>query len=259
MPQDIPGTCDICGKKFSIENSLSCPKGGLVLERHDAAAQEWGALGDRSSVPSAITYEPNINSRTVQGERTGDGAQQEGGEADGGTDTVERTVNGAARSVGQPGQVVVTAELRADVSAHGFWKQGTTAMFDIRIVNLDAGSYLRMTPEKAIAKEEKEKEDLYLQACLERRRTFTPMVYSADGIPRAEDLATQKRLAALLRYKLKREYSEMCGFVRARMSLEIVISNSLLFRGPRDKRARIRQQPDLTDGAVMELLAPCCG
>ena len=49
-------------------------------------------------------------------------------------------------------------------------------MFDILIFNLDAGSYLRMTLENALAKAEKEKKDLYLQACLERRRTFTPMV-----------------------------------------------------------------------------------
>ena len=59
-------------------------------------------------------------------------------------------------------------------------------MFDNRIVNLDTGSYLRMTPEKVLAKADKEKKDLYLQACLERRRTFTPMVYSADGITGAE-------------------------------------------------------------------------
>ena len=91
----------------------------------------------------------------MQGERTGAGAWQEGGEADGGTDTVGRAVNGAAILVGQPGQVVVPAESRADVSAHGFWNRGTTAMFDVRIVNLDAGSYLRMTPEKALAKSEK--------------------------------------------------------------------------------------------------------
>ena len=101
-------------------------------------------------------------------------------------------------------------------------------MFDIRIVNLDSGSYLRMTPEKALVKEEKEKKDLYLQACLERRRNFTPMVYSADRIPRAEALAAHKRLATLLSYKLKQEYLEMCGFVRARMSLAIVRSNILL-------------------------------
>ena len=64
----------------------------------------------------------------------------------------------------------------ADVRAHIFWKRGTTTMFEIRIVNIDAGSYLRMTQEKAFAKAEKEKKDLYLQACQERRRTLTPMV-----------------------------------------------------------------------------------
>ena len=85
------------------------------------------------------------------------------------------------------------------------------------------------------------------------------MVYSADRIPRAEALAAQKRLAALLSYKLKREYSEMCGFVRARMSLEIVRSNSLLFHVLRKKGARIWQQPELTDGVVMAPLAPWCG
>ena len=132
-------------------------------------------------------------------------------------------------------------------------------MFDIRIVNLDAGSYLLMTSEKAIAKAEKEKKDLYLQICLDRRRTFTPMVYLADGIPGAEALASQKRLAALLSYKLKREYSEMCGFVRARMLLAIVRSNSLILRGPCGKGARVPQRPELTDGLVMVLLAPWRG
>ena len=174
-------------------------------------------------------------------------------------ETVGRTVNGAARLVGQPGQVQVPAESRADVSAHGFWKRGTTAMFDIIIINLDAGSYVRMMPEKDLAKTEKEKKDLYLQACLERRRTFTQMVYSADRIHGGEALAAQKRLSALLSYKLKREYSEMCGSVRARMSLAIVRSNSLILRGPRDKGAHIRQQSELTYGAVMSLLAPWRG
>ena len=82
------------------------------------------------------------------------------------------------------------------------------------------------------------------------------MVYSADGIPGAEALATQKRLAALLKYMLNQEYSEMCGFVRSMISLAIVRSNSLLLRGPHNKGVNIWQQPELMDGAVMELLVP---
>ena len=64
-------TCDGCGNKFSIDHALSCPKGGLVIARNDDAAKERGAFGARALVPSAITYEPKINSRTVQGEKTG--------------------------------------------------------------------------------------------------------------------------------------------------------------------------------------------
>ena len=73
MPQEIPATCDGCGKHFSFKHALSCPKGGLVLARHDDATKEWGALGSQDLAPSAITYEPKINSRTVQWERTGAG------------------------------------------------------------------------------------------------------------------------------------------------------------------------------------------
>ena len=39
MPQDIPATCDGCGKRFSIEHSLSFSKGCLVMARHDETAK----------------------------------------------------------------------------------------------------------------------------------------------------------------------------------------------------------------------------
>ena len=81
-------TCDCCGKRFSIENALSFPKGGLVMAWHDDDSREWGALGSWALVPSAITYKPKINSRTVQGERTGSGVQQDGGTANGVADIV---------------------------------------------------------------------------------------------------------------------------------------------------------------------------
>ena len=40
MPRDISATCDGCGKRFSIKHALSCPKGGLVLARHNDDAKD---------------------------------------------------------------------------------------------------------------------------------------------------------------------------------------------------------------------------
>ena len=85
------------------------------------------------------------------------------------------------------------------------------------------------------------------------------MVYSADETPRAEALAPQKRLAALLSSKLKREYYEMCVFVKARMSLAIVIYISLLLCNPWYKGSRIQQQQELMDEEVIELIPPWHG
>ena len=92
----------------------------------------------------------------------------------------------------------------SDLSAHGFWKRGNTVISDIRIFNLNVVSNLHTMPRKAFAKAEKDKKYLYLQTCLEHIFSFTPMVYYADGISGAEALAIQKKLAALLRFKLKR-------------------------------------------------------
>ena len=63
------------------------------------------------------------------------------------------------------------------------------------------------------------------------------MVYSVDGISGAEALAAQRRLSVLLRFKLKQEYSALCGFVWERMSLAMVRSNSLLLCVPWYKEA----------------------
>ena len=61
------------------------------------------------------------------------------------------------------------------------------------------------------------------------------MVYYTDGIPGTEAVVAYQRLALVLSNKLKREYSDMCGFVRAWMSLAIVRSNHLFLQGYRYK------------------------
>ena len=70
MPQDIPATYDGCGNKLSIDHDLSCPRSVFVLEQHNYAAKEWISLGYQSLTPIEISYETQIKSRTVQGERT---------------------------------------------------------------------------------------------------------------------------------------------------------------------------------------------
>ena len=91
----------------------------------------------------------------------------------------------------------------ADSSVHGLWKWGTYAIFDKRIVNLDAVFYLRQTSAKALSMAEKEKKDKYFQPGLKRRRTFTPMVYSTDGVPGTEAVSVQLCLSVLLSNKLE--------------------------------------------------------
>ena len=85
------------------------------------------------------------------------------------------------------------------------------------------------------------------------------MVYYVDGIPGTKSLAAHRSLALYLDFKLKWEYSEMRSFVLCRMSPSIVRYNILLLHGPQYKEAQITQRLELTDGAVMELLAPWWG
>ncbi len=129
-------------------------------------------------------------------------------------------------------------EARGDIAAHGFWKRGRTAIFDIRICDTDAKSYGNTSSAKVLAQAEKEKKRKYEAACLERRRDFTPLVYSVDGMPGKEARATEKRIASLLATKWDRQYSEMAAFVRTRMSLAVVRANTLLLRGDRSHHWR---------------------
>ena len=116
-----------------------------------------------------------------------------------------------------------------------------------------------MTTEKALAKVEKDKKDRYLQECLESRSHFTPFIFSADGFPGKEAQNATREMASHFSLKLKREYSEMCGFMQVKMALAVAQYNTLLLGGNRDKEARIINHPDLSDGVLMALLVPWWG
>jgi hypothetical protein len=206
-PLALPERCDGCDAKFTVAHALSCKKGGLVLLRHNDIAAEWHSLCASALTPSAVSDEPLIlTGRDIPGV-TGNGTD-------------------------------LPPDLRGDIAAHGFWRRGTTAIFDVRVTDTDAPSNRGMDPAKILKRHEKEKRDKYLDLCLARRRHFTPLVFSVDGLRGGETQAASKRLASLLASKWHRTYSEVCGFVRSRLSVALARSTSQCLRGTRDPNSR---------------------
>eukprot|EP00957_Ditylum_brightwellii_P151657 11548959-Ditylum_brightwellii.AAC.1 len=67
---------------------------------------------------------------------------------------------------------------------------------DIRITDTSSKSYIGIDPQKVLDQAEKQKKDKYVKPCAERRRHFTPLVYSPDGMPGTETRAAERRLAS---------------------------------------------------------------
>ena len=191
-------------------------------------ADEWRHLCALAFSPGRVEREPSIHSSVGR-------LVREAG------DTHE--VPAAPRGIEQP-----TVE-RGDVGCHGFWQRGRYAIFDIRITDTDARSARNRDYSKVISAQEKEKKDKYLDSCLQQRKDFTPLVYSVDGIAGREARNAEKRLAALLAAKWRKQYSTMVQYVRVRMTITVVRANSLLIRGSRDRTGARR--PQIEDGYAM--------
>jgi hypothetical protein len=212
LPSFLPQRCDGCNERFTVEHAMSCKKGGLVLQRHDDVAAEWHHLCAQALTPSAVSDEPLIH--------TGRGipnANEQGVEA--------------------------AADSRGDVAAHGFWRRGTTAIFDVRITDTDAPSNRAQDPTKVLKRHEKEKKKKYLAPCVARRRHFTPLVFSVDGLQGPEASAASKCLASKLSKKWGRSYSEVVGYVRSRLSIALVRAASRCLRVDRSPSLRAPTVP----------------
>jgi len=202
-PSSLPTHCVGCNDRFTVEHAMSCKKGGLGTQRHNDLKAEWHHFCTQALSATAVTDEPLIHtSRDVQ-------------------------QAGSAGTEPQP-------ELRGDVAAHGFWKRGTTTIFDIRVTDTDAASYRATDPKKVIQRHEREKKAKYNALCQARHRHFTPMVFSVDGMQGKEATAAIKRLSSLLANKWKRTYSEVCGFTKSRLSIALARSASRCLRADRD-------------------------
>ena len=183
---NTPSRCS-CGTNFTVEHSLSCPKGGYPSIRHNEIRDFTAYL--MTEVCHNVAVEPHL--QPLSG---------------------ETMVN--ASSIKQNGA-------RLDVAADGFWgSRFERAFFDVRVFNPYAPSNQHSSLQACYRNHENAKKRAYDQRIREvEHGTFTPLVFSCTGGMGRAAVTTYKRLAALIAAKKDEPYSATMGWIRCRLFL----------------------------------------
>ena len=187
----------------------------MVILRHDDLKHEFMSLCAQAYGPRSVRNEPSINTFSAD-------------------------------------NLTQAKELRGDISVYGFWNNRKTTIFDVRVTDTDQPSYKKRDPEKVLASQEIAKRRVYEPPCNDRRRDFTPLVFSIDGLMGKEAVSASRQLAKKLAGKWNRPYSVVCGYIRSRLSISLVRSVSMLLRNPRDGMVN-RTSPHWESGTALTL------
>ena len=155
----------------------------------------------------------------------------------------EPVVREAHRSSDSPALV-------ADLSVRGVWVPQSEVLFEVRIFNTDAQSYLNRPPLDVLSAAEEEKKRKYHQACIERRAQFTPLCISVDGIMGKEASIFVRRLTERLFFKWDSNYSNVLCWIRTRLTFVILQATILCLRGSRTEWRSI----NVTDSTPLDLI-----
>ena len=140
-------TLCVCGDSFNLQHALSCPKGGLVITRHNELRNLTAEI--LGEVCKNVVIEPLLTPLT--GEEL-------------------------------PKSSNTSNQARADVSARGLWINGQTAFCDVRVFNPLARCHLHHSLPAVHKKNENEKKREYNQRILQvEHGSFTPLIFSCFG------------------------------------------------------------------------------
>ena len=96
---------------------------------------------------------------------------------------------------------------------------------------------------------------MYLEACLQQRRTFSTFVASLDGFLGVEVTATLKSIASRLGTKWRKPYSKTCGYVKSRIAITLVRATHRCIQGSRMPAHQFSvQRPQWEDGTGLNLI-----
>jgi hypothetical protein len=88
-------------------------------------------------------------------------------------------------------------------------------------------------PNKVLETVERLKKKKYLQPCFDQHHRFTPSIVSVGGLIGKEANTILKFIAARTAIKAGKTYSNVMGYMRARLSISIVRATHVCLRGSR--------------------------
>ena len=95
---------------------------------------------------------------------------------------------------------------------------------------------------------------MYLEACLQKLRHFSPFGALVDGLLGVEATTTFKRLASRLATKWKQPYKKTCGYVKITNTITLVRATHRCIQGSRVPAHRISvKRPQWEDYAGLNL------
>ena len=236
-PPDLPSHCDGCDTKLTISHALDCKKGGLVTARHNELHYGVADLAGKAFTPDHVHDDPLLYSGRA---RSSTKPMPAGSKL-----TTPSDATTAAPEV---------TEQKGDLLIRDFWQQVTYSVKDMRVMNTDALSYVRRSLEKCLQEAKRGKKKMYLEACLQQRRHFSPFVALVDGLMGVEATATLKMITSRLATKWRQSYSKTCGYVESRVAITLVRATHCCIRGSWVPAHRISvQRPHWEYGARLNL------
>lgn len=143
--------------------------------------------------------------------------------------------------------------LRGDLACRGVWEPQRVALFDVRVIDTDAPSYVSRPVSNVLTSAEQEKQRKYLEACEQRHATFTPLVCTADALLAPQMTAFVKLMAERLAERWSRSQSVLKGWLRARIAFSVIRASSMCLRGTRKKWRCSEDLLGFSDGAALGL------
>ena len=209
----LPAVCH-CGKPYNVDHALNCLKGGFIHQRHDRLRNVLANV--LSEVQKDVAIEPLLIPLT--------------GEI-------------------LPDSSTTDDEARLDIGARGFWQEGQQALFDLRIFNPFASSYLQTSLVKCFDNIQREKKRKYNPRVNQiEHGSFSPLVFTPYGGMGREAEHFVSTLFAKLALKRNLPYASIVNWLRSKISFALIRSAILCVRGTRDWR-----KPSTYSSANIEL------